>query len=55
MRAAIGGGAGVTAAITSPWSNRQAEGRITKLKLLTRQMYGRGKIDLIQARAISAG
>lgn len=29
----------VLAAITSPWSNRQAEGQITKLKLAKRQMY----------------
>ena len=31
-------------------SNGQAEGRITKLKLIKRQMYGRGKLDLPQAR-----
>ena len=46
--------AAVSAAITSPWSNGQAEGQITKLKLVKRQMYGRGKIDLLQARVISA-
>jgi transposase len=28
---------------------------ITKLKLVKRQMYGRGKIDLLQARVIGAG
>ena len=39
--------AAVTAAITSPWSNGQTEGQITKLKLVKRQMYGRGKIDLL--------
>jgi hypothetical protein len=32
----------VAAAITSPWSNGQTEGQITKLKLVKRQMYGRG-------------
>jgi transposase len=42
----------VSAAITSPWSNGQTEGQITKLKLVKRQMYGRGKIDLLQARVI---
>jgi transposase len=42
------------AAITSPWSNGQTEGQITKLKLVKRQMYGRGKIDLLQARLIGA-
>jgi len=44
--------AAVVAAITSPWSNGQTEGQITKLKLVKRQMYGRGKIDLLQARVI---
>lgn len=44
----------VRAAITSPWSNGQTEGQITKLKLVKRQMYGRGKLDLLQARVIGA-
>ena len=47
--------AAVSAAITSPWSNGQTEGQITKLKLVKRQMYGRGKIDLLQARVVGAG
>jgi transposase len=47
--------AAVSAAITSPWSNGQTEGQITKLKLVKRQMYGRGKLDLLQARVIGAG
>ncbi len=42
----------VSAAITSPWSNGQTEGQITKLKLVKRQMYGRGKLDLLQARVM---
>lgn len=46
--------AAVAAAITSPWSNGQTEGQITKLKLVKRQMYGRGKLDLLQARVIGA-
>jgi hypothetical protein len=46
--------AAVRAAITLPWSNGQTEGQITKLKLVKRQMYGRGKIDLLQARLIGA-
>jgi transposase len=45
--------AAVRAAITEPWSNGQTEGQITKLKLVKRQMYGRAKIDLLQARVIS--
>ena len=44
--------AAVSAAITSPWSNGQTEGQITKLKLVKRQMYGRAKLDLLQARLI---
>ncbi|TDP43585.1 transposase [Zavarzinia compransoris] len=46
--------AAVTAAITSPWSNGQTEGQITKLKLVKRQTYGRGNLDLLQARVIGA-
>ena len=46
--------AAVRAAITSPWSNGQTEGQITRLKLVKRQMYGRGKIDLLQVRLIGA-
>ena len=44
--------AAVRAAIRLPWSNGQTEGQITRLKLVKRQMYGRGKIDLLQARLI---
>jgi len=46
--------AAVRAAIALPWSNGQTEGQITRLKLVKRQMYGRGKIDLLQARLIGA-
>jgi transposase len=35
-------------------TNGQTEGQITKLKLVKRQMYGRAKIDLLQARLIGA-
>jgi len=44
----------VSAAISSTWSNGQTEGQITKLKLVERQMYGRGKIDFLQARVLGA-
>ena len=47
--------AAVSAAITSAWSNGQTEGQITKLKLVKRMMYGRGKLDLLEARVIGAG
>lgn len=46
--------AAVHVAITEPWSNGQTEGQITRLKLVKRQMYGRGKLDLMQARLIGA-
>ena len=46
--------AAVHAALVQPWSNGQTEGHITKLKLVKRQMYGRAKIDLLQARLIGA-
>jgi transposase len=46
--------AAVSAAIYSGWSNGQTEGQICKLKLVKRQMYGRGKLDLLQARVIGA-
>ena len=46
--------AAVRASIIQPWSNGQTEGQITKLKLVKRQMYGRAKIDLLQARLVTA-
>jgi transposase len=45
--------AAVSAAITEPWSNGQTEGQITKLKLVKRQMYGRAKLDLLEARLLN--
>ena len=42
----------VAAAIQLPWSNGQTEGQITKLKLVKRQMYGRAKLDLLEARLL---
>jgi transposase len=46
--------AAVSAAISSTWSNGQTEGQITELKLVKRQMCGRGKLDLLQARVVGA-
>jgi transposase len=46
--------AAVVAAIAEPWSNGQVEGQITKLKLVKRQMYGRAKLDLLEARLLPA-
>jgi transposase len=46
-------GAAVRAALTEPWSNGPTEGCITRLKLIRRQMYGRGKLDLLRARLVA--
>ena len=46
--------AAVRAAIELPWSNGQTEGQITSPQARQRQIYGRGKIDLLQARLIGA-
>jgi transposase len=42
--------AAVEAALRLPWSTGPVEGRITKLKLVRRSMYGRGKLDLLHSR-----
>ena len=44
--------AAIEAAIALPWSNGQTEGQVCKLKLIKRQMYGRGNLDLLQARVM---
>jgi len=46
--------AAVRATITEPWSNGQTEGQINRLKTIKRQMYGRAKLDLLEARLIGA-
>jgi transposase len=46
--------AAVLAALTLPWSSGQAEGQITKLKLLKRSMYGRAGFDLLCRRVLLA-
>jgi Transposase/zinc-finger of transposase IS204/IS1001/IS1096/IS1165 len=47
-------GTAVRSALTTSWSNGQAEGQITRLKLLKRQMYGRAGLDLLRHRALLA-
>ena len=47
-------GDAIRAALTTPWSNAQTEGQITKLKFLKRQMYGRAKLDLLERRLLLA-
>jgi transposase len=44
----------VEAACTLEWSQGQVEGQITKLKLIRRQMYGRGNFDLVRKRVLYA-
>lgn len=46
--------AAVRNAMVSQWSNGQTEGQITRLKLIKRQMYGRAKLDLLEARLVGA-
>ncbi len=47
--------AAVKAALSLEWSNGQVEGRINRLKLLKRQMYGRATFDLLRRRFLQAG
>jgi hypothetical protein len=42
----------VRAALTSPWSNGQTEGQVTKVKLLKRQAYGRASLHLLRQRML---
>ena len=42
--------AAVRAALEQSWSNGQVEGQIHRLKLIKRQMYERGKLDLLKLR-----
>jgi transposase len=44
----------VRAALEYEWSNGQTEGQVHRLKLIKRQMYGRGKLDLLRARVLRA-
>jgi transposase len=46
--------AAVRAAIIEPWSSGQVEGRVNRLKLVKRQMYGRANLDLLKARLMAA-
>jgi transposase len=44
----------VRAALEYEWSNGQVEGQVHRLKLVKRQMFGRGKPDLLRARVLYA-
>jgi transposase len=39
----------VRAALEYEWSNGQTEGQVHRLRLVKRQMYGRGNLDLLRA------
>ncbi|MGO6788710.1 ISL3 family transposase [Rhizobium ruizarguesonis] len=43
----------VKAALTLPWSTGPVEGKINKLKLIKRSMYGRAGMDLLRSRMIA--
>jgi transposase len=47
-------GAAVVAALTLPYSQGQTEGRVNRLKLIKRSMYGRAKFDLLRQRVLYA-
>ena len=40
----------VTAALNTSWSSGQVEGQVNRLKLIKREMFGRGKIVLLEKR-----
>jgi transposase len=45
----------VNAAVETSWSTGQVEGRINRLKMIKRQMYGRAGFDLLRARVLPYG
>ena len=46
--------AAVRAGLTLEWSNGRTEGCVNRLKCVKRQMYGRGKLDLLRSRLLAA-
>jgi hypothetical protein len=46
--------AAVAAALSERWSNGQTEGQVLRLKLITRQGYGRANFDLLRQRVLRA-
>ena len=44
----------VQAALDYEWSSGRVEGLITKIKLVKRQMFGRGSLDLLKHRVMAA-
>jgi transposase len=46
--------AAVQAGLSSPWSQGQIEGQITRLKLIKRQGYGRASFNVLRKRVLHA-
>jgi transposase len=46
--------AAVAAGVTLPWSSGVVEGHNTRIKLIKRMMYGRGRFDLLKKRVLLA-
>ena len=46
--------AAISAALELPWTTSPVEGQISRLKMLKRQMFGRAKLDLLEARVNGA-
>jgi transposase len=46
--------AAVVAGLTLPYSNRQTQGQVNKLKSLKRQMYGRATFEVLRKRVLHA-
>ncbi len=46
--------AAVRAAMTEPWSNGAVEGKVNRLKLIKRSIYGRAKFNLLRQRVLHA-
>jgi transposase len=44
----------VQAALDYSWSSGRIEGQITKIKVVKRQMFGRGSLDLLKRRVMRA-
>ena len=44
----------VRTALEHEWSQGQVEGQVHRLKMIKRQMYGRGNLDLLRARVLRA-
>jgi transposase len=45
--------AAVVATLSVSYSNGQIEGRVNRLKLIKRSMYGRAKFDLLRQRVLA--